>query len=278
MKNIKHIISLILISLTVLSCEDVINVDLETAPPKLVIDASIKWEKGTLGDGQKIKLTTTTDFYSGTIPAATGATVTVTNSSSNTPVSYSFVENGTSGEYICTNFVPVIGDEYTLTVSYKGETYTSTALFTASPIIQKTEQSLKPGIEGKDVYEIKFYYQDNGNENNYYLIGAKNKNIAYPEYGVQSDEFSQGNMMFAYYRDEKVAQGDEISFSIQGITEGYYNYMNKLLSIAGGDFANPFATAPATLRGNIINTTHSDNYPLGYFQLSEIDSDVYTIQ
>ena len=36
------------------SCEDVINVDLETSNPKLVIDASIKWQKGTTGNEQTI--------------------------------------------------------------------------------------------------------------------------------------------------------------------------------------------------------------------------------
>ncbi|MFD0778445.1 hypothetical protein ACFQZF_08170 [Flavobacterium myungsuense] len=35
------------------SCEDVVNVDLNAAPPKLVIDASINWEKGTSGNLQK---------------------------------------------------------------------------------------------------------------------------------------------------------------------------------------------------------------------------------
>jgi hypothetical protein len=148
----------------------------------------------------------------------------------------------------------------------------------ATPKILRTEQSVKPGIEGKDVYEIKFYFQDNGNQDNFYLIGAKNKNIVYPEYGAINDEFYQGNEMFAFYRDEDLEEGDVIEFSLQGITEKYSNYMSKLLSIAGSDGGNPFATAPATLRGNIVNKTNPDDYPFGFFHLAEIDSDVYTIQ
>ena len=64
MKNIKLFIVLLIASFSVISCEEVVNVDLDTAAPKLVIDASIKWEKGTTGNVQKIKLTTTTDYYS----------------------------------------------------------------------------------------------------------------------------------------------------------------------------------------------------------------------
>ena len=45
------------------SCEDVIAVDLNTAPPKLVVTAAINWKKGTSGKQQKVILTTTTGFY-----------------------------------------------------------------------------------------------------------------------------------------------------------------------------------------------------------------------
>lgn len=278
MKYIKLYITLVIISLSISSCEDVVDVDLDTAPPKLVIDASIKWEKGTTGEVQKINLTTTTDFYSSSVPPATGATVTVTNTSLSTPVTFQFVENGQTGEYVCSNFNPIINNEYSLTIIYKGVTYTSKSKLMPTPIIASTEQSVKPGIEGKDVYEIKFYWQDNGDEDNFYLVGAKNTNIVYPEYGVLSDEFYQGNSMFAFYRDDELEKGDKIQFSLQGITEQYNNYMNKLLNIAGTDGGNPFATPPATVRGNIVNQTNPDDYPLGFFHLSEIDSDSYTIQ
>lgn len=278
MKKIQLIIAILIASFCVISCEEVVDVDLDTAAPKLVIDASIKWEKGTTGNLQKIKLTTSTDFYSNTIPVATGAVISVTNTSLSTPVTYQFIENGQTGEYICTNFDPVINNDYALTIIYKGQTYTSTSKFMPTPVITKTEQIIKPGFEGKDIYEVKFFFQDNGDETNFYLVGAKNSNIVYPEYGVLTDEFFQGNLMFAVYQDDDLKKGDIIEYSVQGITEKYSNYMNKLLNIAGTDGGNPFSTAPATLRGNIINTTNPDNFPFGYFHLSEIDSDSYTIQ
>lgn len=277
MKNIKLFIAIIIASFGVISCEEVVDVDLETAAPKLVIDASIKWQKGTTGNLQKIKLTTTTDFYSGTIPVATGAIVSVTNITLSTPVTYQFIEDGVTGEYICNNFTPIINNNYALTIVYKGEIYTSTSQFMATPDIVKTEQILKPGFGGEDFYEVRFYFQDNGAEDNFYLAGAKNSNIVYPEYGVLEDKFTQGNLMFAIYQDE-LEKGDVIDYTVQGITLKYNNYMSKLLNIAGTDGGNPFATAPATLRGNIVNTTHPDNYPFGFFHLSEIDSGSHTIQ
>ena len=54
--------------------------------------------------------------------------------------------------------------------------------------------------------------------------------------------------------------------------------MNKLIAISGTNNGNPFATPPATLRGNIINQSNPDNYPLGYFSLGETDTRDYIIQ
>ena len=277
MKNIKLIVAIIIASFSVISCEEVVNIKLDTAAPKLVIDASIKWQKGTTGSIQKIKLTTTTDYYSGVIPVATGAIVTVTNTSLSTPTTYQFIENGQTGEYICNNFSPIINNNYELTIVYKGQTYTATSQFMPTPEIVKVEQILKPGFGGKDFYEIKYYFQDNGTEVNFYLASAKNSNFVFPQYRVIDDKFTQGNLMFAVYQDE-LKKGDIIDYTVQGLTKKYSNYMSKLISIAGSTGGAPFATAPATLRGNIVNTTNPNNFPFGFFHLSEIDSGSHTIE
>lgn len=43
-----------------MSCEKVVNIDLDTAPERLVVDANINWVKGTSGNTQTIKLTRST--------------------------------------------------------------------------------------------------------------------------------------------------------------------------------------------------------------------------
>jgi hypothetical protein len=278
MKKIQVYIALIITLFTIVSCEDVVDVKLDTANSKLVIDAVINWQKGTSGNEQKIKLSKTTNFYSDVIPPATGATVTIVNTTSDLAIVYVFNEIDATGEYVCNNFNPIINDEFKLTVEYEGQTYTSKAKLFATPAIENIEQTLIPGFSGNEVVQVKFYYQDNGNEDNNYLVGFKNSKIAFPEYGVVKDEFFQGNLMFGLYIDEDLKRDDFLNLSVQGISEKYSNYMTKLLSIAGSTGGNPFATPPATLRGNIVNQTNPDNYPLGYFHLSEIDAATYTVQ
>jgi Domain of unknown function (DUF4249) len=270
MKNILALFALIFLT----SCEDVVDIDLDTAAPKLVIDANILWQKGTAGNEQRIKLSTTTGFYSTEIPTVSNATVFVTNSSATVFTFTEIVPN--TGEYICLNFVPVVNETYTLTVIVNGVTYTATETLLATPDIDYVEQTTVQGIGG-DLLQVKFFFQDNGLEDNNYLIIVKKSDEVIPELGSISDEFFQGNQMFGFYSDDELEAGDQLTFGLQAMSLRYYNYMNKLINIVGST-GNPFATPPATLRGNIINQTDANNYPLGYFHMSEVDTEDYTIQ
>lgn len=54
--------------------------------------------------------------------------------------------------------------------------------------------------------------------------------------------------------------------------------MSILVNIAGNTGGGPFQSPPATVRGNIINTTQPENFPLGYLSLSEYDTVNYIVQ
>lgn len=275
MKKVFQYISLIIITSFALSCEKVVEVDLETAPPKLVVDASIQWIKGTSGSEQKIKLTTTTAYYNTVVPVVSGATVFITNS---TNTVFNFLENGSTGEYLCNDFQPVIGETYTLTVAYNGQTFTATETLTAVPDIEDTiEQNNEGGFTGDEI-EIKFFYQDNGAEDNFYMIGFKPNGKPFPDYDVLEDRFFQGNQMFGLYSNEDLKAGDLINIKLYGISQQYYNYMNVLLAVAGSNGGSPFQSPPATVRGNVVNQADENNFALGYFNLSQVDTADYTIQ
>lgn len=262
----------ILISLN--SCQDVIDVDLNTAPPKLVIDASIQWEKGTTGNEQKIKLTTTTEYYSNVIPIVSGATVFIT--SQNNEI-FNFTEVPNTGEYICTNFIPIIENNYILTVIYNGETFTATETLKSVPLINSIEQRNDFGFTSNEI-GVKIKFQDNANEDNQYLFRFDTTINNIPEYDVIDDRFSDGNEMFALYSNEELKVNDEINFKLFGISKQYYNYMNIIIGITGDNSGSPFATPPATVRGNIVNQTNENNFALGYFNLSETNTLNYIVE
>ena len=72
MKKINIILALI-VTFFFASCEEVVDVPLDTAAPRLVVEATIYWQKETAGNNQSIKLTTTNDFYSNVVPPANDA-------------------------------------------------------------------------------------------------------------------------------------------------------------------------------------------------------------
>lgn len=256
------------------SCEDVINVDLETSNPKLVIDASIKWQKGTTGNEQTIYLTTTGNYYSNSVPAVSGANVSITDQNGTV---FNFIELPNTGKYVCSNFVPVINRTYTLFVSYNGNSFTATDKLYAVPTITSIQQRNDAGFTGNQI-ELKYNFLDNLNEANFYLEHYEVPFRPYPLYGVFNDEFTNGNPMFSLIFGQEIATGQTIKFTLHGISQRYFNYMNILIGISGGLSNGPFSTPPATVRGNIVNTTNPDAYALGYFRLSEVDVRNYIVQ
>lgn len=256
------------------NCEKVIDINLDTAPPKLVVEASINWVKNTPGNIQAIRLTTTTGYFSNEIPVVTDAVVQISNSSG---IVFNFEQLDTPGLYVCSNFIPSINETYTLTILYDNQVFTSTEKLLATPEIKRIEQRNNTGVLG-DATEVKFFFDDITNETNFYFLGIIDPYKVIPEYGVLEDRFFQNNEMFGLYFSDKLKTGDELTFTMSGVSQQYFNYMNILLAQAGTTSAGPFSTPTTTVRGNIVNQTNFNNFALGYFRLSETVVEVYTVE
>ncbi len=256
------------------SCEDQIDVDLETENPRLVIDASINWFKNTSGNEQTIKLTLTAPFFNTEIPPASGAEVSITDSNNNT---FQFNEEGTTGIYSTNNFIPEINQEYNLTIIYNGETYIASEILKSVTEVDFIEQNNDGGFTG-DETEIKAFYTDPENEENYYFFEFISDIPEIPDLEVYNDEFTNGNQIFAFYTEEDLESGDILTIRNYGVSERFYEFMFILLQQGGEEGGGPFETQPATVRGNCINQTNPDNYPLGYFRVSEASEFIYEVE
>lgn len=273
MKKI-HLILVILIAVIFNSCEEVVQVDLKTAPPKLVIEASINWQKGTSGNIQLIRLSTTFDYFNSAKPIVSGATIYIKDSSN---AIYNFVETPNTGEYVCVYFIPKMNEIYTLTVVNEGQTYTASESLKSVAPITKIVQNNLGGFNGNSI-EVKSFYNDPANMENYYLYRYIYSNQVRSNYYADEDPFFQGNEFFSISQNNDLKVGDKIEISHFGISKTYFNYMSVLVSIAGNTNGGPFQSPPATVRGNIINTSNFDNYALGYFSLSEVDTQSYIVK
>lgn len=260
----------LLIVLLFSSCEDVVNLDLETGEAKIVIDAEIIWKKGTAGNEQTIKISKMAPYYSTAAPIVSGAQVRVENSDGTI-----FTFNETQpGVYVCTDFIPVLNTDYTLHVQAEGQSFTAVEKLMSVTPIKRVEQGLV--LEGdKDIIELTFYYDDPANEVNYNLSDFKSAFLLFPEYNLMDDDFFNGNEINIRFSNEDMKAGNIVEITNRGISRNFYNYMNLILEATS---ANPFATPPANIRGNIVNANDANNFALGYFRLCEADNVSYTVK
>ncbi|WAC02024.1 DUF4249 domain-containing protein [Lacinutrix neustonica] len=270
----KKILYMLTLSIFIFSCEDVVEVTVPNAPPRLVIEASLNWFDGTSGENQTIKLTQSAPFFNNQVSPATGATVTVSNESN---IVFSFVDNNLDGNYECTNFAPNLNETYTLNIIYNNETYVGSETMTSVTPIDFIEQKNDGGFSGEAI-EIKAYYTDPAEEENYYFFEFKEEHETNPFLNVYDDEFINGNQIFAFYSNEDTAPGHELIIKNYGVSEQFYDFMFLLLQQSDSAGGGPFEVQPATVRGNCINVTNPDHFPFGYFRASQATEFIYIIE
>lgn len=267
--NYFHKIALLLLLLITAGCEEVVEIDLEESEPRLVIEASLVWNQERSISPLYIKLTTTAPYFDDEVPAATGALVSISDPLGDTY----FFEEIEPGLYRHEGFPPLPDNPYELEIIYQDEVFTGTETFVSTPKIEYIEQNNDGGFSGDEI-ELRAFYTDPAGIDNYYLFQFYHEFLSIQ---ISDDELVDGNRTFAFFSDEDLAPGDEVFLEIQGISERFYEYMFILRSQAGTS-GGPFQTQPTTVRGNIINNTNPDNYPFGFFRLSESHFVSYQIE
>ncbi len=270
------------ISIIFTSCTDVIDVDISSADPRLVIEASLDWEKNTLGNEQTIILSTSTKYFEKIENnMVTGASVKVTNDSNGTEFIFTDQNNG---KYSTTSFIPVLNQSYTLEVIYNNEVYIAKETMTPVVDITAITQSREEGDDDEEL-EVNIIFDDPENEENFYFAKFKEKGDLLPELFQDDDEFTNGNQMTIRYEklnDDDINQevfvpNDVVDINFHGISKGYYDYISILINQVDGD-DGPFGTIPVPLKGNCVNSSNPENYAFGYFRLTQVIKASYTFQ
>ena len=256
------------------SCTDVIDVNVPNGGARLVVDASIKWQKGTLGETQTINIRESTAFFDNNpdVPV-TGASVTVTKENDGSIFVFADQNNGS---YTATDFVPELNASYTLKILYNGNSYTATETLIAAPVINRIEQTIE-GSDGDTEIQLQVFFDDTVDVENYYLGEFIPSNLPLPSLAVISDEFTDGNENFIENDNENYVAGVTVGINVYGISQRYYDYLNILIQQSGSDENGPFPTTPVQLKGNCINVNDSKQEVLGYFRVGEFDTTSYTI-
>ncbi len=273
MKNTYQYIGLLLLTVFVsTSCEDTIDVDVPNGGARLVVDASIAWEKGTSGQNQSIKLSTSTAYFdvNPDLPV-TGANVKITKLDDGTE--FNFQHSG-NGIYTTGDFIPELNQDYELQIINDGKTYTGTETLVSVVDISNLEQTTDGGDSDDDI-EVTIYFDDPADVHNYYLgefIPSLDQLLTLEPL---DDSFTDGNQNFLEYENEDFVAGTSVNINLYGISQQFYNYINILVNQQDG--GGPFATTPVQLKGNCKNIADPNEEVLGYFRLGEVDRRSVTI-
>lgn len=270
-----------LVAIFLFGCEEVIDLDLDTAQKQLVIDASLDWDKNATSNIQKIYLSYTMPFYTTSEPEkASGASVKVRTYDGQ---EFIFTEE-TQGEYVCNNFSPEIDKDYLLHIDYQGNIYSSKARMREAVTIEESHitQTENAGFSN-DEKELKISFQTDASQNHSYMIRVysllQEKEFLF---ALSDVYFTRGKMAFNVRGtniDKPFEKGEKLEISLFRISEQYKQIIDHFInsSLERGSSATTF-TAPKRILGNITNENNPKQPPLGAFRVAQFSKITYEVK
>jgi hypothetical protein len=246
------------------SCQKVIDVNIENAEKKYVVEAIVTEETGA----SKVLLSTTKNVSEdNSFPGISGAVVTITDNAGNSTV---FKET-IAGVYTDAAFTGAVGKTYSLQVEVNGETFT--ALSTMPQKINLDTIFITDEILfGETRKLVNIAYQDPpGKGQCYRYVQYINDKKSKPIF-VNNDDYSDGKYVESklWYlvdedenEDEEIKSGDTIRIDMLCITSVVYKYWYSVFQSATG---NSQSASPANPVTNI------NGGALGYFSAHTVQT------
>ncbi|MEX0289384.1 MAG: DUF4249 family protein [Flavobacteriaceae bacterium] len=280
--NFVYSLSLGLILLYLLACEDVVEIDTPSEPPRLVVKALLRVDINAPSFPVEIKVSQTDNFF-GTIPVTELERIVILIEESDNGIivrTSDLVLNETTpgtGIYGMGQGIPTSTLEndinFMLIITHEGRRYFAQTRYVAAVPITSVAQG-SGTLFDEDETEVIVSFKDDPDADNFYIF-----DFDFNEFLVTEDEFYQGqDFEFSYFYDRKFESGKNIEISILGADKPLFDYMSQLIEQTE-DLQGPFQTPVATVRGNIFDITGLDNvdifdnverpnaFPLGYFAI-----------
>ncbi len=281
------------------ACEDVIDVDVPSEEPRLIVEGLIRVDTTKRFLPIKIKVTETNSFFE-EVPITELERILILIQEEEDGIFSSaedvILKELTPGTGIyepdtigVDERVPVSVIEndkllFSLILEHKGKRYIAQTRYVPTVPIDEVEQGTGSLLDG-DETEVKVTFTDDPEQDNYYLF-----DFDFNEFLVTKDEFYKGQQFtFSYFYDREFEFGQEIEISIMGSDQQFFNYMNLILEQTDQDFGF-FETPRTTVRGNVFditgldninildNTDRPDDFPLGYFAIVQEFKETLVIQ
>lgn len=258
------VILVTLSSIAITGCQKVINVDLNTAEKKYVVEAVITDQPNSC----KVLLTQTKNFdENNAFNGVSGATVTISDNNA-APVK---LTETSAGVYEASGLKGVSGHTYRMTVIAGGQTFRATSTMPVFVPFDSLYISERTFFDKSNKYATVSYTDPAGRGNAYryiqYVNGIKEKTIF-----VRDDDLTDGRkierILFFFADDDeeekkKLKTNDVVRVEMLGIDYPIYKYWYSLSQSSTGE--NQSATP-----GNPV--TNIEGGALGYFSAHTLQS------
>ena len=272
-KLLPYLVLIFLIS----ACEEVIEVQVDTEEPRLVVDAIIRIDTSQTFFRPEVKVSRSTSFFDQSQPVSNISQMTISNLGEDGLVTgFIILEETEPGSGVYRDPDPVSKEFFTLgelilQIEHEGRLYFAQTRYAPGVEIDTLRQG-DDTLFSEDNTEVIVQITDNPAQENYYVF-----DFGFSEFLTVEDQFFPGQSFeFSYFYETELETGQELEVSILGADQGFYDYMTLLIEQTQTD-GGVFQTPVATVRGNIFDVTDLDNddvvdnvsqpnvFPLGYF-------------
>ena len=252
------------------SCEKVINIDTDYSDERIVLDATVFKNINQKFATATVKVSKTAPYFDENNTEISDAVVYIKTKNENIYLNYNTEKKYYTNTIDYINFV----EEYEFFINYEKQNYYSSEKLIQIPGIESVIFGNRKSLK-KDEIELLVTFTDPKGIGDYYLwkFGPKGLENKY-DYLVAKDFYIDGNQFtFSFFIDktEYFKKDEFVYIEMTGITEECYNYLNILTSQAGAQNGRPFSSASSIIKGNIINQSNPEKFPLGYYRVSEFD-------
>lgn len=259
--KVKNIILIILLLISLVSCTERIDIELDESTVRLVVEGTITTD--TIS--HKVLLSKSSSYYFNQPPEmVSGATVIISDGNN----SYNLAEVSPGVYQTAPSVYGVPGKTYTLGIKLGSQIGGYSDYLAASTLHEVARMdsvglAFHPDWSTEGIWEVKCYVQDPSTTDFYRFLVLKNGTMlsdTLDNWFVTDDRFINGyyvNGATVSYLDqgskeERLAKGDTIVVELDNIGEEYANFVWEAQSEIRG--SNPlFSGPPANVKGNINN-------------------------
>lgn len=251
------------------SCTKIIELDLNTSDPQIVVDAHLSDDPT---DKATVRLSKTVNFSAtNTFPPLSSAVVFIKN---RTTGEVDTLKETSAGLYRGSKLVGKVGHTYDLTIQTGGKTITASSTIPRKVSLDSISALKQSFFGNSNISLIPRYVDPKGIGDNYRFIMSVNGKVL-KDIFTFNDELSDGGLngrpLFGGGgEDEAIKVGDTVTLEMQGIDAPNYLYFTSMAEGSGGpnsDSATP--TNPVTNLNGAI---------LGYFSAYSTQKKTVTIK